>query len=193
MKVCRRRGCRNFARHNAYQHGTTRRGSPRTDDPGAPSPAAEGGGPGTGSVLQPRPSRGRPSRRPWYRCGSSLLIGDTPAEANIRAGVGTPRNPVDRLVAVVVRAADADLIVRAVNGPTRRELAAVLAGLRLLQHDRLVCGDRFIEIAEDAGPMLTDEEIDQLCERLNTGGGLYGPSFRAFYHPDCVPTQEKAP
>lgn len=59
---------------------------------------------------------------------------------------------------------------------TNRELATVLAALRLWQDSDLeMQGDadarRFLAIAEDGGRVrsLSDEEIDALCERLNAG------------------------
>lgn len=52
---------------------------------------------------------------------------------------------------------------------TDRELATVLAALRLWQaKDRGPSWDELLEIANDARPMLNDNEIDQLCEKLNT-------------------------
>ena len=58
---------------------------------------------------------------------------------------------------------------------TAREIAAILAGLRLYQREaeahggvRFACG-----VASDDGRLepLTAAEIDDLCERINTGGG----------------------
>jgi hypothetical protein len=53
-----------------------------------------------------------------------------------------------------------------------RELNAVLAGLRLLQKTWLSgqIADDILDIANNGGDELTDKEIDELCERLNTGG-----------------------
>ncbi|ACB28236.1 hypothetical protein [Methylobacterium radiotolerans] len=48
------------------------------------------------------------------------------------------------------------------------ELAAILAGLRLLQrHD--VLPDDIDAILTDAGPRITEADIDALCERINAG------------------------
>lgn len=59
-----------------------------------------------------------------------------------------------------------------------RELATVLAALRFWQVRNLPAGavsvgefEAIEQIAADAGPSLDVEEIDALCERLNTGGG----------------------
>lgn len=55
----------------------------------------------------------------------------------------------------------------------KRELAAVLAGLRALQDLRdMTAGELPIEISDiftngESHPGLTNDEIDQLCERLN--------------------------
>jgi hypothetical protein len=53
-----------------------------------------------------------------------------------------------------------------------RQLAAVLAGLRLLQQHREQkrdLPDGIVEILEDAGAPLTTREIDDLCEEINVG------------------------
>jgi len=55
-----------------------------------------------------------------------------------------------------------------------QELAAVLAGLRLLQRsleqvDSLPCG--IGDIYTDGGSGLTSPQIDLLCRRLNAGSG----------------------
>jgi hypothetical protein len=55
-------------------------------------------------------------------------------------------------------------------GITERELATILAALRLWQQDtaHIVDGDgSLIAIAEEAGDPLTNQEIDELCERMN--------------------------
>lgn len=59
---------------------------------------------------------------------------------------------------------------------SRRELAAVVAGLRALQ-ELMAAGDgalppRLKAIAAVGGwvPPLSPEQIDRLCERLNCGG-----------------------
>ena len=52
-----------------------------------------------------------------------------------------------------------------------QELAAVLAGLRLLQHaldHRTGLPNGISAIYTDAGPGLTSPQIDFLCRRLNT-------------------------
>jgi len=57
-----------------------------------------------------------------------------------------------------------------------QELAAVLAGLRLLQH-ALERGDGLPygigQIYAGAGPGLTGPQIDQLCQRLNVAGHVF--------------------
>ncbi|TAM91157.1 hypothetical protein EPN42_04665 [bacterium] len=47
-----------------------------------------------------------------------------------------------------------------------RERSAVLAGLRLLQEQDSIPTSVY-EIATDAGPALTSDEIDDLCERVS--------------------------
>lgn len=51
-----------------------------------------------------------------------------------------------------------------------RELASILAGLRLLQQTVILKGN-IAETLHDAGEPLDDDEIDTLCERLNGGEG----------------------
>ena len=60
---------------------------------------------------------------------------------------------------------------------TRRELDAILAGLRLSQCGSAWIADgdgSIIAIASEHGDALTNEEIDALCERLNLD---YEPVF----------------
>ena len=59
---------------------------------------------------------------------------------------------------------------------TAREIAAILAALRLYQREAETHGGlRFARgIASDDGSLepLTADEIDDLCERINTGDGV---------------------
>ncbi|MGD6582787.1 hypothetical protein VWW93_19540 [Xanthomonas citri pv. citri] len=48
------------------------------------------------------------------------------------------------------------------------ELAAILAGLRLLQRHDVLPAD-IDPILTDAGPRITESDIDALCERINAG------------------------
>ncbi|AGH79889.1 hypothetical protein TB9_18220 [Xanthomonas perforans] len=48
------------------------------------------------------------------------------------------------------------------------ELAAILAGLRLLQRHDVLPAD-IDSILTDAGPRITESDIDALCERINAG------------------------
>ncbi len=54
---------------------------------------------------------------------------------------------------------------------TEREHASILAALRLWQQDaaHIADGDgSILEIAEEAGDPLTNKEVDELCERINS-------------------------
>lgn len=54
---------------------------------------------------------------------------------------------------------------------TEREHAAILAALRLWQQDAAHVADgdgSILGIAEEAGDPLTDREVDELCERINS-------------------------
>ena len=54
---------------------------------------------------------------------------------------------------------------------TEREHASILAALRLWQQDaaHIADGDgSILEIAEEAGDPLTNREVDELCERINS-------------------------
>lgn len=59
-----------------------------------------------------------------------------------------------------------------VSGLTSRETAAVLAGLRLLQCNLPSLTIGIQNIFDDGGTLspLDEDEIDDLCERINTHG-----------------------
>jgi len=68
---------------------------------------------------------------------------------------------------------------------SKRELAAILAGLRLYQAERLqdtdsAAGEAIREIATDAGLFepLSSDEIGELCERLNLDEAVVSPQAR---------------
>ena len=60
---------------------------------------------------------------------------------------------------------------------TDRELATILAALRLWQASGVFTKGPFMDIATNGDELtpLSDGEIDLLAERLNLGSGLAGP------------------
>ena len=66
---------------------------------------------------------------------------------------------------------------------TPRELATVLAALRLWQQEIIAGGvDPTAFPHFDIHPLLTANEIDLLCERLNCGGDRCDCELPGFYH-----------